>query len=398
MSFTNKLISLCLTIGLWVVAGSAYAVTPANTQLINSAKLTYTGNATGVTSSVTVTIELVQAAASIAATFSAPQASVNKADNQTYTATYTIQSNANGPDTYAIASVYESTNDVAGAVAPTTTLTSFTLGATAAVSAASSGQAVITVPSDGTSDASINGLAATETVIIGGATYTILSIVDNATGNSTITLSANLAASVAVGDPIREYRAFDVNITDVGAKTGGATNKLDLRTTVTTAAPASLVYTYDVDINIVAIAIKKYVREISGTCSTTGCAGSVTTAYDPGDGGGTNTYYDAGVEAAPGDTLEYLLVVTTSTAPITVAVVTDGLPTDFSAYVPNSTRLNEVAVSDEGSAPIFPMDALADDGGLLIDDVAGRTAGTEGSGSVGTSKTVFIVYRITVDS
>jgi len=398
MSLTKKLIALGLTISLWVVAGSAYAVTPANTQLINSALLTYDGNPTGVSSSVTVTIELVQATVSIATTFAAPNASVNQADNQVYAATYNIQSNANGPDTYTIASVYESENDVSGAVAPTTSIPSFILGATAAISIAASGQPVITVPADGTGTTVVNGLEATDTVVIGGDIYTILSVVDNATGTSTITLAGNLLSAVAVGDPIYEYKSFTVDITDIGAATAAPTNRLDVRTTVTSTAPASLVFTYDVDINIVAIAIKKYVREISAPCGTAGCLGAVTTSYDNGSGGGAQTYYDAGVEAAPGETLEYLLVVTTSTAPITIALVTDGLPTDFSSYVTSSTRLNAIAVSDEGAAPVFPMDSGADDGGLLIDDNGARTAGTEGSGTVGTSQTVFITYQIIVDS
>jgi len=395
MSFTKKLISLGLTISLWVVAGSAYAVTPANTQLINSALLTYSGNPTGVSSSVIVTIELVQATASIATTFTAPQSSVNQADNQVYAATYVIQSNANGPDTYSIASVYESVNDVVGSVAPTTSIASFTLGATAAVAIAASGQAIITVPADGTSDANVNGLEAGDTVVIAGDIYTILSVVDNATGNSTITLAGNLLAALAVGDAIYEYRSFTVDITDIGAAGGGATNRLDLRTTVTTSGPASLVFTYDVDINIVAIAIKKYVREISGPCLLT-CGGAVTTSYDSGSG--ANTYYDAGVEAAPGETLEYLLVVTTVTAGITTALVTDGLPSDFSAYVPGSTRLNGILVNDDLVAPIFPMDSGASGGGLTIDDDVARVAGTEGSGTVGTNQDVFIVYQIVVDS
>ncbi|MDZ7686199.1 MAG: hypothetical protein U5O39_15315 [Gammaproteobacteria bacterium] len=61
---------------------------------------------------------------------------------------------------------------------------------------------------------------------------------------------------------------------------------------------------------------------------------------------------------------------------------------DFSTYSPGTTRLNAIAVDDEASAPVFPLDSGADDGGLLIDDNGSRTSGSEGDGDVATSQTV----------
>jgi uncharacterized repeat protein (TIGR01451 family) len=319
---------------------------------------------------------------------------VNKADNQDYSATYTVQSNANGPDTYTIATAYDSVNDVTGAAAPTSSTASITLGATAAAAIAATGQPVITVPADGVGGTEVNGLEADDLVVIGGAIYEILSVVDNATGTSTITLKSNLGGAMAIGDGIFEYVSFTVDITDVGAA-GGSTNRLDLATTVTSDTDGGEVYSLDVDINIVAITIQKFVREITGACVTTICTTTAgTTNYD--NGGGASTYYDAGVEAAPGDTLEYLLVITTSTASITTALIVDTLP-DFTTYVTTTTTLNAIAVTDEGGGG-FPLDSGADDGGLLVDDDAARTAGNEGTGAIGTSKIVYVTYQVDVDN
>ena len=390
----KKIVAIGLLFVAWAAAGTAHATTPSNTLLTNTAKLVYTGNATGITTSVTVTVELVPTAVSIAATFSAPNASVNKAENQTYSATYVVQSNANGPDTYTVAAAYTATNDVTGAASPVPSTTSITLGASAASASAASGQAVITVPADGTSDANVNGLAAGDTVVIDSATYEILSVVDNATGTSTITLTANLATTLAIGEGIFEYASFTVDISDVGA-TGGATNRLDLRTTVTSDTTPNPVYTLDVDINLVEILIDKFVRDTAGVCGT--CGGAATATYDPDGGSGSQTYYDAGVTAAPGATLEYILVIQTSTAPITTAVITDVLP-QFTSYSAGTTRLNQILVTDEGGGTPFPLDAGSDDSGLLIDDNLVRVSGNEGTGSIGTSQTVRVTYQVTVDS
>ncbi|MDZ7686200.1 MAG: hypothetical protein U5O39_15320 [Gammaproteobacteria bacterium] len=277
-----------------VLSLEAGAVTPANTQLTNSATLTYSGNPTGLSDSVTVTIELVPTAVTIAQGATAPNASVNKAENQSYSASYVVQSNANGPDTYSVAAVYTSTNDVSGAALPTTSTASLTLGATAA-SASSTGQ-TITVPADGASDGEVNGLQNGDDVVIGTSTFEITGISDSASGSSTITVDASV--TVSVGDGIYEYQSFTTDVSDVGSQ-GGATNKLDLQTTVTSDTDGSAQFLSDVDINIVAITFTKFVRETSGGCATAGCGSAVTTSYDNGVDG-AKTYYDAGVEAAPG--------------------------------------------------------------------------------------------------
>ena len=135
MNTFRKLASLGLALGMFVMASSAYAVTPANSILTNTAKLTYAGNATGITSQVSVTIQLVPAL--VNGTTVPPDISL--AENQAYTGTYVIVSNANGPDTYSITTTDVSVGTVTGTTAPAVTDTSVILGATAAIATAGIG-------------------------------------------------------------------------------------------------------------------------------------------------------------------------------------------------------------------------------------------------------------------
>lgn len=387
-----------LILGLMFAAGQAFALTPANTALTNEARLVYDGNPVGITSSVTVTVQLVPAAVSIAATQPAPSASVSRAENQAYTETYFVQTNANGPDSYTIAAAYTNTNDITGEAAPTTSIATVTLGATASSVAALAAATAISVPSDGTGaggNTPVNEIETGDTVVINGAVYVVASTVDNATGNSTINLATGLLAPMAVGDGIFEYSSFTTDVTDVGVQNPGTVFILELQTTVTSDTAPNPVFTFDVDINVVTITINKFVRnETAGACVTVGCGVAAQVVYDAGSG--NNTYYDQGVEAAPGETLEYLLVITTTAAGISTAVITDVLP-EFTSYVAASTTLNAIAVDDEAGPPVFPLDSGADNGGLLIDDNLARVAGTEGTGTIGTAETVRVAYQVTVD-
>lgn len=373
---SRRLLAFGLLLVAWAMSSAAWAVTPANTQLTATATLTYTGNSTGITSSTTVAVQLVPSAVTIASTFSAPTASVNIAEGGAYSATYTIQSNANGPDTYTIATSYSNTNTVTGMISPTVTTasatdvasTTVTLGATAAETAAPAGATSITVPSDGTADNSVNGIAANDTVIIGGNKYTVASVTDNASGTSTITLKTALTTAVSVGEGIYQYVSFTNQIANVGTQ-NGATNILDLQTTVTSNTSSGAVYTSAITINVVAISMTKYVRDV-----TTPSTGTTPATYNG------HTYYQSGVQAKPGDTLEYLLVVQTSTAGISGAVLTDVLP-NFTSYVANSTTDNGTSVSDSAGSTAFPLASA--NGGLNL-------------GSIGTSTTVDVTYQVTV--
>ena len=389
MNTFKKLASLGLALGMFVMASSAYAVTPANSLLTNTAKLTYAGNATGITAQVSVTVDLVPAI--VSGTTTPPDISL--AENQAYLGTYVIVSNANGPDDYTITTTDNSVGTVTGTSTPAVTVTSVTLGATAAIAPVTGGpgQDTITVPADGTSDSSVNGIEAGDTVVINGATYTVDSVVDNATGTSTITLTTDLplgTGDVAIGDGIFESITFDSTIADIGAA-GGGVNDVVVEVNVESDTNTALDFTDEATITVVSVSFTKYVRNTS-----TPAVGVGPITYN------ANDYYTSGISAAPNEVLEYLLVVTTTAASISSAVAGDTLP-EFTSYEGGTTLLNLIAVTDGAGTvgdPTFTLDASdTTDGGLLLDDNLARVAGTQGTGDIGATQTVNVLYQVRVD-
>ena len=402
----RNLRKLLLLTSLWMLAGAAHAATPANTLLSNKAKMTYTGNPTGIEAAIDVTVTLVTANVKITPVFSAPT-DQTKAENQSFTTTYTVYAQNNGLDTYALSSAVSTNNNVTSAgaftatptdpLAPTTT--AIALGATALNQAVTSTgtTTILSVPADGNAaDSQINGLKAGDTVVINDLPYTIAAITDNATGSSSITLGAPIPAStLPVGTGIYESQTFTVATNNVGAISS-------------ILLPASLVVTTSIDngsdpavsdpveIFIVQISMTKGVRCISGCDESAG-----TNAFDYDvtdnsiDGGGAN-YFAGGVTAAPGGVLEYLITMTNPASTgvaLTGAVLSDVLPT-YTVYKPGSTYLNSKLITDEAGDG-FTLSTTADDFGLVVGHTG--VVGAEDDGVIASGTTVYVVYQITVN-
>ncbi|MEM7363962.1 MAG: hypothetical protein AAF525_08040 [Pseudomonadota bacterium] len=392
MKLMKKITALSAGLMLMSLAGQALAVTPANTLLQNQATLTYAGNPTGITADVTVTISLVKANVAIAPVFT-PPADQTRAENQSFTATYTVFSQSNGPDTYTISNTNTTLNNVDGPVTFGYTPTTIDLGASALSAATPGATAVITVPSDGgAADNIVNDLEAGDTIVIANAEYTILTVVDaGGTGDATITLNANVPA-LPIGTGVYESMSFDVTSATVTTITNPlAVADITVETSISNGVDAPV--TDDIVITVVQISIDKYVRCVSD-CDDAGGTGAF--AYDIV----TNTevlgvnYFSGGVTSEPGGVLEYLIVMTNPTGVnLTTALVSDVLP-DFTTYTVNSTFLNGVAVTDDATET-FPLHTGADDGGLRVGD--GPAAGdTEGDGVITAGASVYVVYQIDV--
>ncbi len=387
MNIVKKITRLCWGIGLCVTAVTAQAVTPANTLLTHTAKLTYAGNATGITTQVTVAISLVPA--EVSASTTPPDLSL--AEGQAYSGTYVVMSNANGPDAYTITTSDESVGAVTGTSAPSVTVTNVILGATAAIEAvtgALAGKNTITVPADGAVDSAVNGISAEDTVVINGTTYEVTSVVDNAAGTSTITLATDLIATMAIGDGIYESITFNSTISNIGSTATGV-NDVIVRVGVASDTNAALVFSDDATVSVVSVSFVKYVRNVDSPA-----VGVTPITYNGDD------YYRSGINAAPNQLLEYLLVLETGAAGLTSAVASDTL-SEFTTYQLGTTQLNLEAVADGNGTsadPTFPLNtADTTDGGLLLDDVTGRPANTQGTGVVGANVKVHVLYRVKVD-
>ncbi|NRB38943.1 MAG: hypothetical protein HRU20_10840 [Pseudomonadales bacterium] len=364
-----KLKKLALVSGIGLLAGMttlAHAVTPAGI-IKNTAQLTYAGLTTPLEATVDITVTLVAATPNLSKT----TADQTVASNTAASYTYQVTSTANGMATYS----FTSTDVVAGLtgnVASTVT-TSVVLGSTSAALLAPIGTQ-IKVPNDGDGDNSnVNGIAATDTVVIAGVEYTVSTVTeevgDAAAGLLTITLTSPLPATVAVGVQILERTDITVAISDVGGAAGTITSSVK----ATTPGAAD---TADVDAltTVTSPAFEKWVRN---TTSDNG-SGTTTTAC----GTASATYYasDAGVTAAPGETLEYCIQVIPAST-IATATVTDVIP-EFTTYVSG--------VQFGGSTAAVTVGGLAS--GVLVQSTTGAAAG-----DVVKDEKAGVVYSVTVD-
>lgn len=425
----KKLLAIGVMGSFWLFSASAFAITPGNLSLTNTATLTYTGNASGIEAIATVRVNVIASSPTLSEV-----SDIVKAENQTITneATYTVTATNNGFDTYTlepstladgtgltdtagggtsvdftgVSYIYKDANDV--------TITDIQLGASA-LNVISTASTSITVPSDGTVDAFVNGLEQFDTVIIDSITYTITNVlVDDGTNPVTLILSAAVPANLPIGTGVFETTTFTV-LTDGAGGVGnqnvnGATTTYDVTTTLqsTLTVPTVVTATDTFQVEIVNVNILKYVRNVTRDNCTGLCVVDVT--HNSADGTGDQDYYlTVGavdeVNARPSEILEYLLVVTTpASGALSNAIIKDVLA-DFTSFNTGTLRMNAQAVDDEGGANnangngftgTFPLDSGADDGGLVIQTGAATTSGDEGTGTVTGSSTINVVYKVTV--
>lgn len=377
-SFNISHILSLFVIALFVlgISQQSYAAAPANSTITNTASLIYTGISTPITASVDVSVTLVAAAP----TLSAP-ADNTVAEGQPSTVSYTITATSNGPDTYNLGSGLTPTNLTAPSGTATYTPNAVTLGATALIASATLGANTLTVPSDGAADSSVNGIVAGDTLVIGANTYTVASVVDNATGTSTITLTSNLLANVSIGTLVAEQQTFSMAIASVGAVTAtGVAANVSTVTTATSVANAAQTSTDTHVTNVVEVSFEKLVRNVT---TPNGAGATVIN--------GQNYFLTAAnISAASGETLEYVIRVTAPAAtPIAGAVFTDTVPT-FTTYVANSTRLNTITVNGDGAT--LPLAA-----GLTVDDDVARVAAAVATGAIAAGGVAVVTFQVTVD-
>lgn len=343
---------------------SAYAVAPANSTITNTASLSYTGLVTAITASVDVKVLLVPSAATVIA----PTA-VTVAEGQTATLTYQLRANANGPDAYTFNVPTSVPTNVTGSSVPTTPV-GITLGATAAAATAAIGATTITVPSDGTANASLNGIVVNDSLVIGGNVYVVSAITDTATGNQTITLATPLTTAVAIGDQMGEQQSFVVNIT-AGIVTAPATAGTEVISVVSKDSLGTASAPVAGTVNVVKLVFTKSVKVNAGAFNTTI------------------------QNVKSGDTLTYRMVAQVpANATLNGVKFTDTIPS-FMNYVANSTTLDV-----DGPAGVTAPAAAADvagttplAAGLLVNSL-GQAAGVVVGGAAGTQ--VSVDFQVTV--
>lgn len=407
-----------MALGLMAGASQSWGATAASATVRNVVTVNYSNAAstpqTPLVAAVDVTVNLVAAAA----TLSAPtDISTVPGTNAVYA--YTITNGSNGIATYTLATGTLTQTNIGGSTASAPA--SVTLGATTVTTAfnipTTAGGAVagVVVPRDGTADASINGIANGDTVVVRvGATdyiFTASAVIDTqvpaspATGptNLTTTLTLTLAAgspvasgtvTAAVGTLIAERQNFSLTVTPgTMTSTADATIDTTLTATLTTFNTSDTTTT---TVAAVGLAVDKLVRN--------------TTVPVTGSGAATHcgvTAYAGGVSGKAGDVLEYLIVVSksASSSNATQVRISDPLP-PFTTL--NATSL-AIDSDGEGVGAFTAIDSAADNGDAGEADAStvyfypgtGGTDATAGlgngtGGTIGASGKVCMRFSVTI--
>jgi hypothetical protein len=347
-------------------SASAQTIVPAGSKIISTSELTI-GDKT-LSGSVAVTVLLNRATPTLARIGSPESLQWISGETTLMTYTYTITTNANGPAKYTVSAEAASDFVTVGQirVGESREPKEFSLGATAVSSVAADG--VITVPSDGRfsgkdPSTTVNGIKANDTVSINGEVYTVTEVTDDNGETATITLDRD-PGILPLGTPIAEQEEFTVTLREARLSEEAPSGRADVNLTVTASQQD---FGEDATDNPSFLVIAPRDPEIKMYVRNTGDTGNPVATDDnsityPGGGGATYFKTDL-VNAIPGNTLEYLVVVTAGNVdPIqdTRYERPDNPSTEFLEYVPGSTRLN-------AGDPI--PDESIEQGVLLIEDI-----------------------------
>lgn len=354
-------VPLLLLAALAALPSAASASTAANTRITNTVTVNYNDASgvaqTAVTASATVTVTLVPAAPTV----SSP-AAFAIAQGATATLSYSVTANANGQDTYDLATTVTPGNMSA---VTATVQASIALGGTTLAVAANDGDPSIVVPYDGTTDGAVNGIVVGRTVVVNGNAYQVASVTENAGSNTTtIGLSAPIAGgTVAAGQIVGERRTFGVTFPSGTVQSGGS----GTQTASTTATSQSGSRPAGTQATPTVVTVNRPTLTVTKLVSIDGGANFV-----------------AAANAAPGTTLVYKITATnTGATPASAVAFTDQIPA-YLTYVAGSARYSTSATDDyaaaagnaltEGSGG-YAYDAgtttLTYDPGAGIGDVAG---------------------------
>lgn len=387
--------------------GSAWANTAANTRITNAADLTY-NDGTGVkhaTSQVTVSVALKPSAPTITAggsqTGSFPTA---------LTDDFIITNNSNGPDTFTLAATTGNLVNLGSATA-TPTAGSITLGATVTVSGSytSGGITYLIVPSDGTADSIINGIALNDKVVVNGDERTVSSIQDNATGTSIIQVPA-LSSAPGAGYVIGQRVTIHASATPGSITVAGQNVSFDVTMKATSSADAAIFASSGVVGNVFYSGSANLIKYVRNVTNPNGSGGSTITVNSV-------TYYNnpGSLTAKPGETLEYLLMATdaSTSADVTGVTLTDLVPVDFVnlvttaysgkafRYYPDNSSTSYLEFTSTGGDDAVDWDPTFDATvnaakGKITAWIGGATPAYNTPGSINAGKSVMLLYQVTV--
>ncbi|MCB1645328.1 MAG: hypothetical protein KDI36_07740 [Pseudomonadales bacterium] len=440
-------------------AQSALAAgTAANTILENTVTVNFENAGglamTAVTATASITVNLVEAAPSVAFNAAASTSPLEGAEGDVITLVYDVTSNANGEDDYELVVADSSTSNYGTSTfSPVSPVSVGILGATTVAEAFSilntggsgagectvngTGTCEIQVPNDGPigSEGDINSLAAGDTVVLNNGstlTCTVVSVTDVAGATSAASLSTlevdscedtgGGAFALAIGDDIFESKQITISTTlgnltaaNVDGSTtisvtpqpvGGSAGTPDTNATITIKAPS--------------VSVFKLVRNVTTPVAGTDPGAGADIAILTYDGTGGGTFYANGVTAAPGDVLEYAVIVRRDLGNVKDIRITDPLQI-FTTYQAASINVLDAEATGFTCSNTWTCDVTvtdgtvdaADDGSTTAGDTgffsggtitayggsgADETDGTNPGGTLGNGEVSVITYRVTVDN
>lgn len=399
------LILFCLTLALAASAGSALANTAANTEIINSARLTFDGGSASAT--VTVTVALVPAQPNV--TITNANGAYTAPDTPALTDSVVVTSTANGPADYTVTpSVAGSTNTTASSVIGGATVS---IGATVTTGASSS--TYVTVPASGASgnDAAVNGIAVGDTIVfsVNGNTYTkqVTSTTDN--GNGTFRL--NWTGAIPGGDipgagvQVGEQKTVNLSVKPGTVSIPGTDITVTVQAVVATAGVADIPVTNSTP-NLWTtpspnVTMTKFVRNITSSSSNPAAGSGTTFVINTV----TREYFTSSVTGKPGDTLEYVIVATnTGAVDLTGCAISDLVPVAYVNFATGVYGGKEVFYIDPANATFtFTAGAVganqasfvaANDPNLITNVGTGATNTL--TGAIAAGKSVTIAYQVTI--
>lgn len=422
----RSLTAAILATGALAAANQAWANTAASTTVRNVVTVSYK-NAAGtdqpaLTDFVDVKVNLVAAVPTIrnVTVYTAPDtnSALTTDPNTPAVYTYQILNNSNGRVTYSLAATKTSdTTDGADSTVDAST-PAIELGATVIVTGVASTPTTvgstftIEVPRDDVAGSGVNGIDVGDTVEIGGRAFTVAAVNDQqvaaapgasptlADYTTTITLNSDgTDVPIPAGAQVGERATFTSTVTpgevtSAGDKTiGGQIVVSDSNPVTATAIAATADDTLTTTTTVagVGLSVQKLVRNISPGAAA-GSAGETHCGV---------TAYASGVTANPGETLEYLVVVTknASASAATGVIVSDPIP-PFTTLVANSMQVD---ADGEGSGTSFVAvtDSADGDAGrtngstvYFYPGTGGTDAGT--GGTLAASAKVCMTFQVTV--
>jgi len=396
------LATLTLALALLVPATQALANVAANTEIINSARLSFDGGSASATVSVTVALVPSQ-----------PNVTVNNAtgaytapDTPDLTDSVVVTSTANGPADYTVTpSVSGSTNTASPSVTGGATVS---IGAT--VTTGTSGTTYVTVPASGASgaDSPVNGIGVNDTIVftVGGNTFTrqITSTTDNGDGTFSLNWSGATDAP-ASGVQVGEQKTVNLSVLPGTVTSPGSDITVTVQAVVGTSGVSDVTAanatpnswtTPSPNVNMT-----KYVRNLTDSDSNP-TAGSGTTLTINSF---SREYFTSGVTGKTDDTLEYVIVATnTGGADLTGCAISDLVPEAFVDLETGVYGSDDVFYIDPaGATDTFAAGAVGanqasfvagSDPNLVVN--VGTGASNTLTGTIPASQSVTISYQVTI--